>query len=233
MVQLHAYANGLGAGRPTRDIDMVVHIETKRGRPAKVAAALHRLGYELRPSLDPRVKTAHRFVRGDDVVDVVAADHSAPTVREQLRGYDMVEIAGGTQALRRTINAELEIVERRTTTVSVPDEFAALVLKSAAHRNDLRDRERHLADAAVLLGCIPDPFATRRLSGSDRARVRHLQSQLSDPLNPIWMRVPEPARANAQVALDVLARVSARRRSPDSTSDAERGGESVSSVPLR
>jgi len=206
MVQLHAYANGLGPSRPTRDIDMIVHIETKRGRPAKVAAALRKLGYELQPSLDPRTKTAHRFVRGQDVVDVVAADHAAPSIREQLRGYDMVEIAGGTQALKRTINADLQIIDGRTTRISVPDQFAALILKSAAHRNDHRDPERHLEDAAMLLGCVADPFAARKMSGSDRARIRHLYAHLSDPLNPIWMRVPAPARANAQTALEVLAR---------------------------
>jgi hypothetical protein len=218
MVQLHAYANGLGPGRPTGDVDMIVHIETRRGRPGKVAAALHKLGYELRPSVDPRVKTAHRFVRNNEVVDVVAADHAAPRVREQLRGYDMVEIAGGTQALKRTINAELQIVDGRTTTVSVPDELAALILKAAAHRNDRRDSERHLVDAAYLLACIRDPFAPRTMSGSDRARLRHLYAQLSDPLNPIWQQVPEGVGANARVALDVLARNPQPRpvlRSPD------------------
>jgi hypothetical protein len=42
---------------------------------------------------------------GDDFVDVLIADHPAPAVVERLRGRDMVQIEGGTQALRRTINA--------------------------------------------------------------------------------------------------------------------------------
>jgi hypothetical protein len=205
MVQLHAIANGLGTVRPTRDVDMIVHIETRRGRPGKVAATLQRLGYELRPSARPRVKSAHRFVRNQDVVDVVAADHAAPRVREQMRGYDMVHVAGGTQALRRTINAELQILDNRTTTISVPDEFGALILKAAAHRNDHRDSDRHLADAAVLLACIADPFEARTMSGSDRARLRHLRGCLADPLNPVWLRLSEQPRRNAQTALAVLA----------------------------
>jgi hypothetical protein len=55
-----------------------------------------------------------------DVVDVLVADHAAPRVVEKLRGRKMVAIEGGTQALRRTVNARLDIVPDRMTTVSVP-----------------------------------------------------------------------------------------------------------------
>jgi hypothetical protein len=211
MVQLHAMACGVGAVRPTNDVDLIVHIETRRGRPNKIASALHKLGYELRPSLDPRVKTAHRFTRNQEVVDVVAADHAAPSVREQIRGYNMVRIVGGTQALRRTVNAELQILDGRTTTISVPNAFGAVVLKAAAHRNDNRDRDRHLVDAAVLLACINEPFEARQMSGSDRVRLRHLRDCLADPLDPAWMRLPERARRDAQTALAVLAQGPSRQ----------------------
>jgi hypothetical protein len=42
-------------------------------------------------------------------VDVLIADHPAPRVVERLRGRDMVRTEGGTQALRRTVNARLWI----------------------------------------------------------------------------------------------------------------------------
>ena len=45
------------------------------------------------------------------VVDVVAADHVPPRAMERFRGYDLVKVTGGTQALRRTVGAELEITE--------------------------------------------------------------------------------------------------------------------------
>ncbi len=64
---------------------------------------------------------------------------------------------GGTQALRRTVDAHLEIepgVDRRG--VRAPA-FGALVLKSAAYTSDTRDRDRHLFDAAALLACVDDP----------------------------------------------------------------------------
>jgi hypothetical protein len=210
MVQLHAVAAGLPIVRPTNDVDVLLHVETGRGRPARVAAALEQLGYRLRPSIDPRTGTAHRFVRDGavvdlvtSVVDVVAADHAPPRTLERFRGYDLVQVAGGTQALRRTVPAELDIGGRDVTTLSVPDAFGALILKAAAHKADARDRDRHLTDAAVLLACV-DPFEDRVPSGSDRSRLLHLREHLADPTAPAWLLLPEDARRNGQAALELL-----------------------------
>ncbi len=139
MVQLHAVHNRVDAVRPTNGIDLIVHVETVAGRrPATVAAALRGIGYELRPSIDQRQNTAHRFVRdiqvvdvvtsapAGTVVDVVVADHAAPSTLERLSGHTMVQVDGGTQALRRTVNAVLSIIDDRSTVISVPDVFGAL-----------------------------------------------------------------------------------------------------------
>jgi hypothetical protein len=219
MTQLHAIHHGIDAIRPTNDVDIVLHVESTRGVADQAAAALESLGYVLKPSADARNNTAHRFTRSGstvdivagDVVDVLIADHAAPRVRERLRGRDMVTIEGGTQALRRTINARLEIVPECTTTVSVPSVLGALVLKAAAHQTDTRDRERHLHDAVVLLAAIEDPFATRAgFAGSDGARLRRLAGQL--PANAReWRRLPAESRAAAQAAMRVLSGSDARR----------------------
>lgn len=108
MTQLHTVHHGMGIVRATNDVDIVLHIETRRGLPTAPATALEGLGYQLQPSIDPRNNTAHRF--------------------ERLRGRDMVRIEGGTQALRRTINARLEIVPGTTTVISVPRPLGALIL---------------------------------------------------------------------------------------------------------
>ena len=113
---------------------------------------------------------------------MVAADHTPPRRLKRFRGYDLVQVTGGTQALRRTVLAELEIAGTARTTNSVPDAFGALILKAAAHRADTRDRERHLTDAAVLLACV-DQFEERTSSGSDRSRLLHL-AHLADPTAP-------------------------------------------------
>ncbi len=99
----------------------------------------------------------------------------------------MVAIEGGTQALRRTVNARLAIVPGLTITVSVPAPFGALVLKAAAYQADSRNRERHLWDAAALLCCLDDPYADReRYAGSDRARIEILRLALPDS-HTVWL----------------------------------------------
>lgn len=218
MAQLHTVHRGLGVVRPTNDIDIVLHIETSRGVPLQTAAALESLGYTLRDAVDPRNNTAHRFVRGnsrvdlvagdpeggEEIIDVLRADHPAPKVIERLRGRDMVAIEGGTQALRRTINARLEIEPSRVTAISVPRPFGALILKAAAYRADGRDPERHLFDAAALLACVEDPLAEREgFTGSDRSRLATLARALPDD-HLAWLSLRPEHRRQAQAALRLL-----------------------------
>lgn len=172
------------------------------------------IGYRLQDAIDPRNNTAHRFVRGtsnvdlvtneEGVVDVLVSEHAAPKVVERLRGRDMVRIEGGTQALRRTINARMEITSGSVTTISVPRPFGALIMKAAAYTTDSRHRDRHLFDATALLACIEDPFAERGdFAGSDRRRLATLQKALPES-HPAWRQLPEPERSDAQAALRIL-----------------------------
>lgn len=213
MAQLHGIHRGVTSLRPTLDVDMVLHVETGRGVVAEAARALESLGYRFAPSIDDLNNTAHRFTRGDptvdlvaglDVVDVLIADHPAPKVIERLRGREMVTIEGGTQALKRTVNARLEIVPGRVTTLSVPSPFGATILKAAAYLTDSRDKERHLQDAALLLAVIDDPHAERAgFAGSDRRRLNALARALPDDARE-WRSLPEPWRTNGQAALRIL-----------------------------
>lgn len=210
MVQAHGYAIGLTDVRPTADVDVCVRVEDDGGRLAVVADALEALGYALRPGVDPRSRVAHRFTRereGDsrDVVDVVIADHARPRpgARLRLRRFDPVRVDGGTQALRRTVLASMQIGDRPSV-LALPDVLGALVMKAAAHQADTRDRERHLADAALLLACVHDPYAERaRFAGSDRRRLLALQQALPDD-HPAWLRLPAGWRRDAQATLRLL-----------------------------
>lgn len=216
MVALHAAARGIRLPRTTVDVDMVIHVETARGRVAHVRMVLAELGYTLMEPSDARKGHAHRFTRpgtpggsapagSPDIVDVMVADHPAPRVLEKLGRFPMVAIAGGTQALTRTTNARLEI-GGTDVELSVPDTLGAVILKSAAHLSDSRDPARHLSDAAVLLACMADPFAEReRLTlGSDRKRLLHLNKHLSDPVHPAWVALDADAARDGQAALRIL-----------------------------
>lgn len=214
MTQLHSVRVGIGVIRPTNDVDIVLHIETTRRVVAAAVRALESLGYELTPSIDPRAETAHRFRRDDatvdlvtsapDVVDVLVADHAAPRVSETLRGRQTVAIEGGTQALRRTVNARLSINLDLTTTVSVPSPFGALILKAAAYRADTRNPERHLQDAAVLLCCVEDPYTEReQFAGSDRVRLETLRRALPDEARE-WRALTPVQQASGKAALRIM-----------------------------
>lgn len=214
MAQLHGIHRGIDALRPTNDVDIVLHVETTRGVAWEAARALESIGYAFSPSIDERNNIAHRFTRAEsrvdlvtsatDAVDVLVADHAAPRVLEKLRGRDMMAIEGGTQALRRTINARMQITPGRTTTVSVPSPFGALILKAAAYQNDSRDKERHLQDAALLLAVIEDPYAARgQFAGSDKSRLTALVEPLHGDARA-WWALPSDQRSDGQAALRIL-----------------------------
>lgn len=211
MVQAHAIAHGSPVTRPTDDLDILLHIEIDTTIAAEARGRITSLAYELREPADPRRKDSphYRYERpsalGVEKIDVMTADHSAPRVRQRLRGRPMFTVEGGTQALRRTMIYEIDAGGAESYAISLPDELGALVLKGAAHLADNRDRDRHLQDAAVLAACITDHAAELgRLTGSDRKRIAHSAGQLSDVRHPAWLALDEPHRTAGQDTLRIL-----------------------------
>ncbi len=208
MVQAHALAHGITVIRPTDDLDVLLHIEVVTGVASDTHAALTQLGYDL---LEPmqRKGPAYRYLRGPakggDKIDVMVADHAAPSRAQRLAGgAPMLEVEGGTQALKRTMIYNVD-TDSGNISISVPDELGALVLKSAAHQIDSRDRERHLTDAAALAACISDhPFERTRLTGSDRGRLLHLAKELAAQSHPAWLALPVNQRRAGQDTLRIL-----------------------------
>lgn len=140
-----------------------------------------------------------------DQVEVLTGDHPAPNVIERMRGRDMVPISGGTQALKRTINVDLDIQPHTPTAISVPRPYAAVILKAAAYLADSRDRDRHLYDAAALLARIEATLTEKEsLGGSDRRRIRTLTQRLPGD-HPAWLALDQVALVNAQAALRILS----------------------------
>lgn len=204
MVQAHAMAHGVPVNRPTEDLDLLLHIELVADVASEAAHHLENLGYVLEAPHN-RKGPAYRFRREHDTIDVMSPDHPAPARRQRLHRAPMFEVAGGKQALSRTMRLALDTGDGEMA-LSVPDELGALVLKSAAHINDSRDRERHLTDAATLAACITDHRSElARLRGSDGRRLRHLAEALADPRHAAWLLLPEPHRTAAQDTLRILS----------------------------
>jgi hypothetical protein len=211
MAHLHSVMSGVAVIRPTDDLDMLLHIEIATGLPAAAADQLERLGYVLQPPRN-RKASAYRFTRARDVIDVMAADHVAPSMRQTLRTAPMFEVEGGTQALQRTMICVLINADGSRTGFSVPDELGALVLKGAAYLTDSRDRDRHLYDAAVLAATVTDHAGElERLKGNDVKRLRALRAALHDPRHPAWLALPEQYRLVGQDTLRILT----SNRTPD------------------
>ena len=204
MVQLHAAHAGLRLTRPTRDVDMILHIDSGAATFAGVQHELGRLGYMLRePVGDGPV---HRFARGSsdaETIDVMVADRLPPKQHPKALRRKVFAVPGGTSALRKTVNCEVTAGEV-VVVLSIPDVLGALVLKGAAYVEESRDRDRHLDDAAVLACAVTDPIGDRaRMIGSDRRRIEALWKVLQDVDHKSWIATGTDA-SRGHAALQVL-----------------------------
>jgi hypothetical protein len=205
MVQLHSARARVRIARPTSDVDIVLHVETGATTLTAVQRVLEELGYNLSLSIDAGAP-AHRFVRGREQVDVMIADHVAPRIQPKLGGRRPFRMAGGTQALRRTVDCEVATLPGESVLISVPNQLGALVLKGAAYLEDSRDRERHLEDAAVLSICSTDPLAmAKEMRGSDRSRIGSLYKQLGNAAHPAWAIIDQDRRQYGRDVLRILS----------------------------
>lgn len=205
MVQLHAAAAGMAVSRPTADVDIVLHIETGAATTAAVMAVLSGLGYTLEKSISDEAP-AHRFVRGKQQIDVMIADHLTPAKVPRIGGRKPFQVAGGTQALQRTVNCRMTADDDGPVLISIPNALGALVLKGAAYREDSRDKDRHLDDAVVLCATIKSPLAAAALmKGSDKSRILTLHKELADPGHRSWQLLDSADRTTATDALRILA----------------------------
>lgn len=199
MVQLHAVIARVAVPRATSDVDAALHLETGVHTYGDAAAALRSIGYEL----ETEQSYAYRFRRDASIVDLMVADHLAPSSRPRISARPVLLLPAGTQALRRTV--DVDVVSRGSThRLSLPNLHGALVLKAEAHRQDSRDPLRHLQDGIVLLACVDDVVPILDdLRGSDRRRLTHLITQLRQNRRP-WLSVDRDVADLAEATLVAL-----------------------------
>lgn len=206
MVQLHAFHAGMIPQRSTTDVDIVLHIETTMSW-ARTTRTLHQCGYRLQAPNNPK-SPSHRFVRDGDVIDVLIADHVAPmALAMRAPGKKLVQIPGGTSALRKTVNCHITREDGFEVVISVPDVLGALTLKGGAYQEDSRDTDRHLEDAVVLLSTIADADELvenhQAWTHNDPRRIKVLARNLPAD-HPAWGLLPQRQRARAQQSLKIL-----------------------------
>ena len=129
-----------------------------------------------------------------ETVDVMVADRLPPEMHPKALRRKVFALPGGTSALRKTVNCEVNTGEIAVV-LSIPDVLGALVLKGAAYLEDSRDRGRHLDDAAVLACAVTDPIGDRaRMIGSDRRRIQALWKVLQDLDHRSWIATGTTSR---------------------------------------
>jgi hypothetical protein len=219
MVQLHALHAEMTPQRSTTDVDIVLHIETDQISWVRTSEALRSVGFVLQPPND-RKGPLHRFVRTDDLVDVLIADHVAPTALQmRASGGKLMQIPGATSALRKTVNCRITLESGEVAMLSVPDVLGALTLKGGAYQEDSRDAGRHLEDAVILLSTVEDADAivddVDAWTRSDPKRIRVLGRNLPDDHEAWGLLRDARQRRRAQQALKILVQGSAAESAID------------------
>jgi hypothetical protein len=174
MVQLHAVEHGVTGVRATRDIDVLGQARPP-GALSAIDEFLRREGFEpTAPDLDG---FAHRYERGDLVVDVLAPDGLNPPP-ELGGGVKAVGVPGGSQALSRSEVVTIRI-DGKEFKLRRPTLLGAILIKA---RSILRhvDPEAQREDLLRLLALVDDPRAmTAALKTSERKWLREAEDRLN------------------------------------------------------
>jgi hypothetical protein len=199
MVFLIAYEHDLPIGRTSGDIDLMMDIRALTDATQQASTTLEDLGYELdAPTPDGR---AHRFRRGDDVVDVLAPDGAGPRASlTTIPPGRTIAVAGGSQALARSRQVRV-LLEGREVVLPCPSVLGAILIKARAV-GVADDPDKHRRDLSLLLAAVEDPRSVREeLRASERGWLRR-RRELLDPRHPVWRTTPNAEEA--RIALEIL-----------------------------
>ncbi len=207
MVLLLGLEHGATPPRVSEDLDTVVDVRFRFGALQRHIAALGRLGFESAGVSPDGI--AHRFQRGDVRIDVLAPEGTGSRADLRTVGQAMtLGVEGGTYALRRSRQVEIQVGER-TGTVPCPDLAGGILVKTRAAQSERSSKgpERHCQDLAFLLTLVTDPALVRDQLG--RRHRQHLRGTRDDmgPTHPAWGLLSRADAARAMAALDLICRV--------------------------
>jgi len=147
------------------------------------AKAAERLGVSAR---EVRRLITTGELSASSYIDLVAPEGVPVSRLPRIQGGHPIRIEAGRQALQRIAVAAIQ-VDGQKVDVPVPELPGAVVHKSAAWAAGSRGRERHGHDVACLASLMCYPLSQRaRFAGSDRRRLRKLDSVLMDPHAQEW-----------------------------------------------
>jgi len=191
--------HGAAVGRTTVDVDTLVDVRAATNATLLAAHGLMEAGFVPERQGDD---LTYRFIRGGDVVDVLAPDHVGE--RADIRTLPpgtTIEVAGGRQALDRRRTFQVAIGDD-IFDLPVPTLLGAIVMKARATASSRSGEEKHRRDLARLLALVGDPAQLRaQMSLKERGYLRS-RAELRDPEHPAWRGIPR-----AEDAIGVLERL--------------------------
>jgi hypothetical protein len=173
MVQLHAFEHGVVQVRVTGDIDVLGEARPQRTLRL-IDQALEEAGFDSGvPDPDGY---AHRYKRGDLIVDVMAPDGTGrpPSIGSR----KAVGVPGGSQALRRSEEIRVEVAGR-SFHVRRPTLLGAILIKARSLRVHV-DPDSQREDLVRLLALVEDPRVTAlELSAGERNWLAAVEDKLA------------------------------------------------------
>jgi predicted nucleotidyltransferase len=190
MVIVLELEHGRPSGRTTGDVDVVVDVRVVAGVTRLAAERLGTAGFE------PTAEHPHRFVRGGELVDLLAPDHLGPrTDLTTIPPLTTIGIPGGSRALETRRAVAVEIVGVGRGDLPIPSLAGALAMKVRAYH--ARRTDRDLEDIVRLLGLVDDVEAVRgNLKPRERSRLGSI-SAIRDEDHPAWSVLLDPDDARA------------------------------------
>jgi hypothetical protein len=178
MVFLHEVEHGVDDTRPTDDVDVVIDLRVEPTALARVHRVLVDAGFDqVAPSAEG---IAHRYLRAEATIDVLAPDNLGSRARLKLGGGRTIEAPGASQALVRSDFVMVEVTDLDTPALlRRPTLVGALLGKIAAVTQIVSqssaERAKHLRDVdslARLLG--PDDREQGQLTRKERTSLRRI-----------------------------------------------------------
>jgi hypothetical protein len=200
MVRTIEAEHGVATEWTTGDVDAVLDIRAVSTATEEASRRLMAAGFE--PEREDSL--VFRFVRGHDIVDILAPDNLGGRANMTTVPPDStMEALGSRQAFTRSRSVTIDAGDGPFE-LPVPSLVGAIVIKArvVGSVQNRYTRTKHERDLARLLAVVEDPVAMRsELTTRERGYLRQ-RAEMMDRAHLAWARVP--GAENGTIALSIL-----------------------------
>ncbi|MEX1172582.1 MAG: hypothetical protein WEG56_08215 [Chloroflexota bacterium] len=200
MVRIIEAEHGVTTEWTTGDVDTVLDVRAVSTATEEASRRLMAANFVPEREED----LVFRFVRGNDIVDVLATDNLGGRAKlTTVPPNSTMQAIGSRQAISRSRVLTIDTGDSQFN-VPVPSLVGAIVIKGRVVGNiqNPKTRVKHERDLARLLALAENPVAMRsELSRSERGYLRQRADMMSDA-HRAWARVPNAE--DGAIALSIL-----------------------------